>query len=82
MFYSDVESLGDDSVSDLLVDDDTQSSGVDVEDSSCSSVIVFVGHALVDGTIDYDIDNISNFVGGECLGNMDGSVVFEYFFEF
>ena len=82
MFNTDMDSLRDDSVSDLFVDDNSNRSGVDVEDSSCSSVIVFVGHALVDGTIDYDIDNISNFVGGECLGNMDGSVLFESFFEF
>jgi hypothetical protein len=48
MLDSDVESLGNDSVSDLLVDDDSESSWVDVEDSTGSTVIVFVWHGLVD----------------------------------
>ena len=82
MFYSDVESLGDDSVSDLLVDDDTQSSGVDVEDCSSSAVVIFVGHAFVDGTITDDIDDISNLVGGEVFSHSNGSVASESLLEF
>jgi hypothetical protein len=77
-----MDSLGDDSVSDLLVDDNSDRSWVYIEDSSCSSMIVFVRHAFVNGTIDYNIDNISNFVGGECLGNMDSTMLFESLFEF
>ena len=77
MFNSDVNSLGNDSLSDLLVDDDTDGSRVDVEDAAGSSVIVFVGHSLVDGTIDDDIDDISGFVGSEGLGNVDSSVHLE-----
>ena len=82
MFDTDMDSFGDDSVSDLFVDDDSDGARVDVEDSSCSSVVVFVGHALVDGAVDYDINDISNFVGGVGLGDMDGSVLFESLFEF
>ena len=82
MFYSDVESLGDDSVSDLLVDDDSQSSGVHVEDCSGSAVIIFVWHALVDGTIANDIDNIANLVGGEIFSHSNGSVASESLLEF
>ena len=82
MLDSYVNSLGDDSVPDLLVDDDSDGSGVDVEDSSGSTVIVFVGHAFVDGSIYDDIDDIPDFVGGEGLGDVDGSVLFESFSEF
>ena len=81
MFYSDVESLGDDSVSDLLVDDDTQSSGVDVEDCSGSAVVIFVWHALVNGTIANDINNITDLVSGEVFSHSDGSVASESFLE-
>ena len=45
-------------------------------------MIVFVGHTLVDSTIDCNIDNISNFVGGECFGDVDGTVLLESFSEF
>ena len=82
MLHSDVNSFGDDSVSDLLVDDDSDGSGVDVEDSSSSSVIVFIGHAFMDGSINDNIDNITNFIGGECFGDMNRSMLLESFSEF
>ena len=67
MFNSYVESLGDDSVSDLLVDDDSERSWVDVEDCSGSAVIELVWHTFVDGTIDDDVNDISDFVSCEIL---------------
>ena len=82
MFNSDVESLGDDSVSDLLVDDDSERSWVDVEDCSGSAVIELVWHALVDGTVDDDINNITDLVGGEVLGHSNGAVTSESLLEF
>ena len=82
MLDSDMDSFGDDSVSDLFVDDDSDGSGVDVEDSAGSAVVVFIGHAFVDGSIDDDIDDVSDFIGGECFGDVDGSVLFESFSEF
>ena len=82
MFDSNVNTLGDDSVSYLFVDDDSDGSGVNIEDSSSSSVVVFIGHAFVDGSIDDDIDDVSDFIGGECFGDVDGSVLFESFSEF
>ena len=81
MLYSDVESLGDDSVSDLLVDDDAQCSGVDVEDCSGSAVVIFVWHALVNGTIANDINNITDLVSGEVFSHSDGSVASESLLE-
>lgn len=82
MFDSDVKSFWDNSVSDLLVYDDAQSSGVDVEDSTGSAVIVFIWHSLVDWAIDDDIDDITDLVGGEILGHSDSAVIFESFLEF
>ena len=82
MFHSDVESLGNDSVSDLFVDDDSQSSGVDVEDCTGSAVVVLVWHWFVDGTIYDNINDITDFVCGEVLWHSDGSVASESLLEF
>ena len=62
MLNSKVDSLGNNSVSDLFVKNNTNRVGVNVEDSSGSSVIVFVGHSLVNGTISYDVNKVSLFV--------------------
>lgn len=77
-----MESLWDDSVSDLLVDDDSKCSWVDVKYSAGSTVVVLVWHAFVDGTIDDDIDDISNLVSGEVFRHSDGSVTSESLLEF
>ena len=82
MFHSDVKSLGDDSVSDLFVNNDSQSSWVDIEDCTSSAVVVLVWHRFVDGTINNDIDDISDFVGGEVFRHSDGSVASESLLEF
>ncbi len=79
---SDVKSFRDDSVSDLLVDNNAQSSGVDVEDCSSSSVIVLVRHTLVDWTINDDVNDISDLVGSQVLWHSDNSVVSETLLEF
>ena len=78
---SNMNSLGDDSVSDLLVDDDSYWSRIDIEDSSCSSVIVSVWHTLVDGSVDSDINDVSNSVGSESLSNVDSSNLSESLLE-
>lgn len=82
MFDSNVNSFLDDSLSDLFVNDDSNSSRIDVEDSSGSSVVPFVWHTLMLRSINDDIDNISNFVAGEGFGNVDGSSLLEAFSEF
>ena len=76
-----MDSLGDDSISNLFVDDDTYRSRIDIEDSSCSSVIVSVWHTLVDGSVNSDINDVSNFVGSEGLSNVDGSYLSESLLE-
>jgi len=82
VFNANVNSLGDDALPDLLVDNNSNGPGVDVEDSSGSSMVVLVRHTFMDGSIDYNINNISNFVASESLGDMNGSVLLESFFEF
>jgi len=77
MLDSDVNSFGDDSLSNLLVDDDTDRSGVDVEDSTGSAVVELVGHTFMDGTVDDDIDDVTDSEGGESFADVDGSVLFE-----
>ena len=77
-----MKSLGDDSVSDLLVDDDSERSWIHVEDCTSSAVVEFVWHTLVNSTIDDDIDNISDLVGGEVLGHSNGAVTSESLLEF
>ena len=77
-----MNSFRDDSVSDLLVDDDSNGSGVDVEDSSSSAVVVLVGHTFMNGSIDNNVNDISNFVGGESLSDVNGSMLFKSFSEF
>lgn len=82
VFDADVDAFGDDALTDLFVDYDSDGSGVDVEDAACASVVVFVGHTFVDGSINDDIDDVSDLVGGEGLGDVDGSYLSESFSEF
>ncbi len=82
MLDSDMKSLGDDSVSDLFVYDDSESSGVHVEDGAGSSVIILVWHALVNWTINNNVNDITNFVCRQVLWHSDHSVVSESLLEF
>lgn len=82
MLNTDVDALGDDALTDLLVDDDSDGAGIDVEDGSGAAVVELVGHALVDGTVDDDVHDIADLVGGQRLGDMDGAVLFEALSEF
>ena len=77
MFDSDVDPLGDDPLPDLFVNYDSDGARVDVEDCAGVSVVIFEGHALVDGAVDDDVHDISVLEGGEGFGDMDGSVLFE-----
>merc|ERR1712013_227685 len=80
---AEVDSFGDDSVSQLFVDDNTDSSSRHVEHSSSFAVVVFVWHTLVDGSITLNINNITDLVclqvGGEmfnsCLSELLGEKI-------
>ena len=82
VFSSHVNSLSDDSVSNSLGDNDTDSSRVDVENLSGLSVVRIVWHALVNGGIDDNINVISDSEGGQGLGDVDGSSLSEWLGDF
>ena len=79
---SDMDAFGDDSLPDLLVDDDSNGSGVDIEDGTGAAVVVLIGHALVDGSVDSNIDDVSDLEAGKSVGDVDGSVLLESLSEF
>lgn len=82
MLDSNMDALGDDPLSDLLVDDDSNGSGVDVEDGTSAAVVVLIGHALVDGSVDSNINDVSDLEAGKSVGDVDGSVLLESLSEF
>ena len=47
---------------------------IDVENSTGLSVIEVVGHTLVDGTVDDDINVVTDSVRGEDVGDSHGTV--------
>lgn len=77
MFNSDIESLCDDSGSDSLVYDDSNGMLSDIEDSSCPSMIEFVRHTLLKGTVSFDVDEVTPFVGSQIRCQMFDSVLLE-----
>ena len=82
MLDSNMDALGDDPLPDLLVDDDSDGSGVDIEDGAGAAVVVLVRHALVDGSIDDDVNDVSDLEAGQRVGDVDGSVLLESLSEF
>jgi hypothetical protein len=57
---SDVHSLLQVSVADFLVDDHADCAAGYVVDDAGLAVVDFVGHALLDGAVCFDVDDISN----------------------
>jgi len=82
MLSSHVNSFRNDSVSDLLVNDHSNRSWVHIKNSSSPSMIVLEWHTFMGGTINNNVDNVSDSVGSEGFGDVDGTVLFESFFEF
>jgi len=77
MLDSDVNSLGDDSASVLLVDDNSDGVLSDIEHAAGLTVVELVGHALVDGTVSNDVYKIVLAVGLHDLGEVNWAVVSE-----
>jgi hypothetical protein len=81
VFDSDVDALRDDATIVLFVDDDTNGSSGNVEDASGGSVVDFVRHSLLDGTVTLDIDDVALAVTGEVRLQPDDSPFAEVFAE-
>lgn len=62
MLDPDADTLLNVAVADFLVDDYTDGGTGDVVDYASLAVIDFVGHALLDSTIGFDVDNITDSV--------------------
>ena len=77
MLDLDMNSLLDNAVSDLLVDLHTHSSLGHVENDSSSTVISLEGHTLVNSSVRYDIDVVSNSVATHVSGERNHSVIAE-----
>ena len=77
MLDSDVNSLGDDSASVLLVDDNSDGVLSDIEDAAGLTVVELMRHALVDGTVGNNVNEVALTVGLHDLGKVHGAVVSE-----
>merc|ERR1711892_331736 len=60
-----IDVLGEDSAANALVDDDTDGALGDVENAASGTVVHFVGHTLLDGTVALDVDDITLAVARE-----------------
>jgi len=72
---SEVNSLFDVSVLDLLVDDDTNRALRNVVDDASLSVVNLMGHSLLHGTVGLDIDNVSDFVLAQVGRKLDHTLL-------
>jgi len=59
VFNTDIDTFWDDTSTNLLVDDDTDGSLGNVENTSSGTVVDLVWHTLLESTITLDIDDIS-----------------------
>lgn len=62
VFDSDVDTLLNVPSAHSLVDDDTDGVLGHVVHHTCLAVVNFVWHAFLDGTVHFDVDNVSNSV--------------------
>lgn len=82
VFNSQTQSLFQVSVTDHLVDDNTNRRLGDVEDNTGLTLVDLVWHTLLDGTVGLDINDVTNFVdlqvGGQWNSTMLPEVTLEH----
>lgn len=62
MLDANIDTLGDDTMTHTLVDDDTNGVSSDVEHATCFAVIESMGHTFLNSTISFDVDDVTTFV--------------------
>ena len=77
MLNSDVNSLGDDSASVLLVDDHSYCMLSNIENTAGLSVVELEGHALVDAAVSNDINEVAFLVRLHDLRKVHGAMLSE-----
>lgn len=73
MFDPQVHPLGHDIAPDSFIDNYTDSMLSNIEDSTSFAVVNFVGHTFLNGTITFDVDDITSFVDVHVFGKPDGT---------
>lgn len=74
---SDVNSLGDNSASVLLVDDNSDGVLGDIEHTAGLTVVELVGHTLVDASVSNNVNEVALLVSLHDLGEMNRTVLSE-----
>lgn len=74
---ADVQALLEVAVVDLLIDDNTDGGLGDVVDDTSLAVVDLEGHTLLDGTVDLDIDNITDAVLAQVRGHSQRTLLAE-----
>ena len=77
MLDADVDTLGQDSVFNAFIDDDTESVLSDVEDSAGLTMVELGGHTSMDCTISENINVVSLAVGDEVFAEGRNTVLSE-----
>ena len=76
---SDMELLGNLSLLDLFLDDNSNRSWIDIEDFSSSSMVKMVWHTFMDSSINDDVNVVSKSVLFEIVVHSDSSMSSEAF---
>lgn len=77
VFNSQVDSLFEVSVADNLVDDNTDGGLGNVVNDTGLTVVVFVWHTLLDGTVGLDINDVTDLVDLQVGGQWNGTMLLE-----
>lgn len=77
MLDSNVDSLGDDSLSYSLVDDDSECMRCHIEDATSPSMIKLERHSLLKGSIALHVDQLSSLVCPQIRCQMLDSIILE-----